>query len=133
MSSYIESLDRKEIIKKAKQRMNHFSDLYRLLCVGISVPGISYGGISVAGGSSVSHSKKILYEIEKKDERYAEIEEVLLAMERLDPCESEILFLKHIMMKNINQISNMIGKSKSPTYEVLNDAYFRIAVVLNLK
>lgn len=129
MSSYIESLDRKETIKKAKKRMQHFSDLYRLLCVGYQIPGVSYGSDVQSNGYS-NHSQKILHQIEKKDERYAEIEEVLEAMDRLDKLESEVLFLKHIMMKDITQICLMMGKTKSPTYKLLNNAYFNISVVL---
>lgn len=132
MISYIESLDRKETIKKAKKRMQHFSDLYRLLCAGYQIPGVSYGSDVQSNGYS-NHSQKILHQIEKKDERYAEIEEVLEAMDRLDKLEAEVLFLKHIMMYDIVSLSLQLGISQATVYRLLKDAYFKLAIRLKIE
>ncbi|MDQ0362484.1 hypothetical protein [Breznakia pachnodae] len=132
MSSYIESLDRKETIKKAKKRMQHFSDLYRLLCAGYQIPGVSYGSDVQSNGYS-NHSQKILHQIEKKDERYAEIEEVLTAMDRLNDKEGEVLFLKYIVMLSNDRIIETMQVSEYSVFKLLREAYFSIAILLQLE
>lgn len=132
MSSYIERLDRKETIKKAKQRMKHFSDLYLLLCAGYSIPAVSYGE-RYSSSSLRNHSQKLLHQIEVKDERYDELRSILDAIACLPKKEAEILFLKHIAMLDIERIARHHSLTSNQTvYRILNQAYFNLAIVLDL-
>lgn len=132
MSSYIERLDRKETIKKAKQRMKHFSDLYLLLCAGYSLPAVSYGE-RYSSSSLHNHSQQLLHQIEVKDERYDEIRRVLDAMQCLEEKENEILFLRHIAMLSNVQIESVMHISESYSFKLLRNAYFSLAIVLNIE
>lgn len=133
MSSYLGKLDRSATIKNARNKLNDFSDLYKLLGTGVQVSGVNYERQPSSKTHYSNHALKLLEQIERKDKRFYEIETIMRAINGLDPKEGEVLFLKHIAFQNIDEISNVIGRSRSSVYEILNNAYFNIAILLELE
>lgn len=129
MTSYMEGLNRKEMISKARKRLLHFSDLYKLLGARYKVNAVTYDEQHMQNGYS-NHAQKLLTQIEKNDERFEEIEIVMNAMELLDDEEAECLYLRHIAFSSVGQIGEILGKSRSATYTIMNEAYFKIAIIL---
>lgn len=132
MISYIETIDRKETIQVAKNKMNKFSDLYKILASGSSIPSIRYDAF-ISSKGSINYTSLILSKIEQKDKRLLEIEKVLHALEKLPQEQAELLFMKHVQGYQTCKIKEILNASYSSLYRIMSDAYFNIAIALQIE
>ncbi|MDH6367866.1 MULTISPECIES: hypothetical protein [unclassified Breznakia] len=132
MNNYLDKVDREETIKLAKIKLERFQELYNLIGNEISISSIKYDEPYI--NSSITNADaNLVRRIVNKDERLKEVNEVLCAIEKLDPIESELLFNKYILGKNSDEMQRLLSLSKAKLYRHIKSAYYHFALILKIE
>lgn len=130
---YLSTIDEKETIRRAKEELNDFADLLKLIAP-VKFPGVratDYNEI-VSKVSFKSHDQNILDEIERKDKRMREIARVVAVINTLEQEYVELIWMKHVERKTCEKISQLLNIDKSSVSRKLKAAYYSFAIAAGI-
>lgn len=132
--SYIKHIDVGKTIMAAKEELNDFADLLKILYpypLG-DLRAVSYQVTQVNSGSQ-NYDEKNLSLIEKRDAQIKEVQLIINCLNTLEVQYVELLYLRHLQKKSIGELARMNKRSSSGIYRLLNIAYIKFAIAYGIE
>lgn len=133
--SYIEKLDKKASINKARIELEHFSDLFQLHSTSSyynNINSINYD-VVISVMNYISEDNKMVNKISKNDDQIDEIKKVLLAISKLKDQHLEYIFKKYVLVKRNCEIDKELNISSRTRQRLSEKALFEMALSLGVE
>lgn len=131
METYINSIDKDEMIKKAKVILDDYQETLDLLdrvfgCVLKS--SWNFGEIS-SYACYGNHEQALIAKMIKYDKALHMIDNVSNTLNKMKPIYAEVLILKYRQNYSIDMIIEQTNLSRSNFYRILRNAYFQFIMI----
>ncbi len=133
--SYMDKLDRKKTIKKAKKELNNFSNLYVLnQNYFVHINGSTFTNSVINIVNHINYDLKTINSITKKDRQIEEIERVIEAVSQLpDKQEVQYIYYKYFVRYDSSEIAGMLETSIRTMSRIADNAHFNLALLLHIE
>lgn len=132
--SYLKKIDKKKTIRRAKEELQDFHDLY-VLTRPESRYGISAVNFNdfISITSFINKDQIMIQEIMKSDSREKEVYSILETIQEMDIGLRQILYLKYVLGKSPDFICEKLCIAERTYYRALNEALYTFALKRNLE